>query len=182
MAAEKSESYEEQVAKMLCELGIPATYGQKSGLRIFKEAAELVPVGVDIYGREQRLIPHAAAAWAALKLSAEQDGIPLLLVSAFRSFAYQRQIIERKLVAGISLEQILRVNAAPGYSEHHTGRAVDVTAPNCQPLTEAFEHSSTFDWLGNRAKDFGFTMTYPRNNQLGVVYEPWHWVLEEIAI
>jgi zinc D-Ala-D-Ala carboxypeptidase len=180
MAAEKSESYEEQVAQVLRELGIPVTHGKKSGLRIFQEAAELVSVGADIYGREQRLAPQAAAAWRALKFAAEHDGIALLLVSAFRSFAYQRQIIERKLAAGISLEQILRVSAAPGYSEHHTGRAVDVTAPNCKPLTEEFEHKPTFTWLGDRAKDFGFTMTYPRNNKFGVVYEPWHWVLEEI--
>jgi zinc D-Ala-D-Ala carboxypeptidase len=182
MAAEKTEPYEEQVAQVLRELGIPVTHGKKSGLRIFHEAAELVTVGADIYGREQKLAPKAAAAWRALKLAAEHDGIALLLVSAFRSFAYQRQIIERKLAAGISLEQILRVSAAPGYSEHHTGRAVDVTAPNCKPLTEEFEHTSTFVWLGNRARDFGFTMTYPRNNKFGVVYEPWHWVLEEPTV
>jgi D-alanyl-D-alanine carboxypeptidase len=102
MVAEKSESYEEQVAQVLCELGIPATHGKKSGLRIFQEAAELVYVGADIYGRKQRLVPHAAAAWRALRFAAEHDGIALLLVSAFRSFAYQRQIIERKLAAGVS--------------------------------------------------------------------------------
>lgn len=182
MAAEKPASYEERVAQVLRELGIPAIHGKASGLRIFHEAAELVSVGADIYGRDQRLTPQAAAAWRALKLAAVRDGVALLLVSAFRNFDYQRQIIERKLAAGLSLEQILQVSAAPGYSEHHTGRAVDVTAPDCKPLTEAFEHTATFVWLGNRAKDFGFSMTFPRNNRLGVAYEPWHWVFAEMAV
>jgi zinc D-Ala-D-Ala carboxypeptidase len=181
MSAKMFATYEERVAQTLAALGIPATHGKKSGLRIFREAEELVSVGLDIYEREQKLTPRGAIAGRELKLAVERDGIALLLVSAFRSFDYQKQIIERKLATGIPMEQILRVSAAPGYSEHHTGRAVDVTAPNCKPLTEEFEHTPTFVWLGNRAKDFGFTMTYPRNNKFGVVYEPWHWVLEEIT-
>ena len=98
------------------------------------------------------------------------------LVSAFRSLNYQRQIFERKLSQGELLAQILRVNAAPGYSEHHTGCAVDLTTDGCPPLTEAFEHTAAFAWLVARAKDFGFTMTYPRGNKFGLIYEPWHWV------
>ena len=141
MSAEMFATYEERVAQTLAALGIPATHGKKSGLRIFREAKELVSVGLDIYEREQKLAPRGAIAWCELKLAAERDGVALLLVSAFRSFDYQKKIIERKLAAGISLEQILRVSAAPGYSEHHTGRAVDVTAPNCKPLTEEFERT-----------------------------------------
>ena len=58
---------------------------------------------------------------------------------------YQRQIWERKLAAGESVEQILRVSAPPGYSEHHTGRAIDLTAPGCPPVTEEFETTSAFE-------------------------------------
>jgi len=77
------------------------------------------------------------------------------------------------------MEEILRVNAAPGYSEHHTGRAIDITSLGCKPLTEEFEQTSEFAWLVHRAKDFGFSMTYPRNNKFGVIYEPWHWTFQE---
>jgi D-alanyl-D-alanine carboxypeptidase len=110
-----------------------------------------------------------------MKTAAERDGITLLLVSAFRSVTYQRQIIERKLAAGQKMEQILGANAVPGYSEHHTGRAIDITALGCKPLTEEFEQTSAFTWLVRCTKDFGFTITYPRNNKFGVIYEPWHW-------
>ena len=42
--------------------------------------------------------------------------------------------------------------AAPGYSEHHTGRAVDLTTPACDPLAEEFENTQAFDWLHLNAK------------------------------
>jgi D-alanyl-D-alanine carboxypeptidase len=164
--------YEKQVAEILRELGIGETYGKRQP---FQEATELVSIGRDIYKREQKLAPNAAASWYKMKTTAECDGITLLIVSAFRSVAYQRQIIERKLVAGQKMEQILQVSAAPGYSEHHTGRAIDIAARGCKPLTEEFEQTPAFTWLVRCAKDFCFTMTYPRNNKFGVIYEPWHW-------
>jgi D-alanyl-D-alanine carboxypeptidase len=112
-------------------------------------------------------------------MAAEGDGATLLFVSAFRSVAYQRRIIERKLAAGKAMEEILRVSAAPGYSEHHTGRAIDIASSSCRPLSEEFEQTPEFAWLIRRAKDFGFSMTYPRDNKLGVIYEPWHWTFQE---
>jgi|SRR5215472_5565461 len=166
------DDYEERVAQILLELGAPA---RTSRARPFREALELVAVGPDIYGREQRLAPEAASAWAAMKTSAEQEGEVLQLVSAFRSVDYQKQLVERKLTSGQSWEQILRVSALPGYSEHHTGRTIDVTTPGCKPLTEEFEGTGAFRWLARWAGEFGFTMSYPRNNQFGVAYEPWHW-------
>jgi D-alanyl-D-alanine carboxypeptidase len=172
MSATLIGAYEKQVAEILRELGIGEIHGKRQP---FHEATELVSMGRDIYEREQKLAPNAAASWHKMKTAAERDGITLLIVSAFRSVAYQRQIIERKLVAGQKIEQILRVSAAPGYSEHHTGRAIDITTYGCKPLTEEFEQTLAFTWLVRCAKDFDFTMTYPRNNKFGVIYEPWHW-------
>ena len=144
------------------------------------EATELVSVGVDIYNREQKLAPAAAKSWQALRSTASQEGVAFLLVSAFRTLDYQKQIWQRKLAAGETVETIFQVNAPPGYSEHHTGRAVDITTPGCTPLTEAFEQTAAFAWLHQRASDFGFTMSYPRNNPFGIVYEPWHWAFSEM--
>ena len=143
--------------------------------RLVREATQLVSVGADIYGRDQKLSPEAAAAWQSMKTAAGKDGQTLQLVSAYRSVDYQKQIIQRKRAAGQSWEQILRVSALPGYSEHHTGRTIDITSPDCKPLTEDFDSTSAFAWLTLHAAEFGFTMTYPPNNPLGVAYEPWHW-------
>ena len=165
-------SYEQQVAEILRELGIEEIYKKR---KPFPEAIELASIGRDIYERDQKLAPKAAIAWLEMKSVAENDGIVLLVVSAFRSVTYQKQIVRRKLDAGQKMEQILRVSAAPGYSEHHTGRAIDITTHACKPLTEEFEGTPAFVWLARHAKDFNFTMTYPRNNKFGVIYEPWHW-------
>jgi D-alanyl-D-alanine carboxypeptidase len=169
------DDYLERIAAIMRELGAPP----RSNAWVFREATELVSVGIDIHGREQKLIPQAAAAWNEMRLSAERDGKMLQLVSAFRSVDYQKQIIQRKLAAGQSWDKILRVSALPGYSEHHRGRTIDVTTPGCQPLTEEFENTSGFLWLTRRAGEFGFKMTYPRDNELGVAYEPWHWTFQD---
>lgn len=169
------ETYEDRIARLLQELGIPSNYGAERGMVLHREAEDLVSVGKDMYGREQRLTSAAAEAWRRLRDGAGSAGVELLLVSGFRSVDYQRQIWDRKLAAGQTVTQILTVSAPPGYSEHHTGRALDLTAAGCEPLTEAFEALPAFGWLADHATEYGFAMSYPRNNPHGVVYEPWHW-------
>jgi len=77
----------------------------------------------------------------------------------------------------MSLADILKVSAYPGYSEHHTGRAVDIGSPDCAHLTEAFEATREFSWLAEHAAGFGFVLSYPRDNPHGIAFEPWHWCL-----
>ncbi|MBE2213263.1 MAG: D-alanyl-D-alanine carboxypeptidase family protein [Opitutaceae bacterium] len=141
----------------------------------FAEAGELVSVGLDRHGREALLAPGAAAAWLAMARAATIDGRTLLLVSAYRSITRQAEIVRRKRARGDSWDAILRVNAYPGFSEHHTGCAVDLGAPGCVDLTEAFEATAEFAWLSTHAGRFGFRLSYPRDNTEGITYEPWHW-------
>jgi D-alanyl-D-alanine carboxypeptidase len=157
------------------ELGIPDDYGQDGSPPACDEAPELVDVGPNIVGRMQRLAPPAAAAWAALQAAAAAEGVTLLLVSGFRSIDDQARLFRKKINAGQSLTEILAVNAAPGFSEHHTGLAVDIATPGSRPLTEDFDDSAAFRWLVANAGRFGFTMSYPPGNAAGFVYEPWHW-------
>ena len=156
-------------------LGIPGGYGPARQIPVQKEADRLVPIGTDIYQREQLLAPRAAAAWRLMRRSASGDGVELQVVSAYRSVDYQAAILRRKLERGQDIDEILRVSAAPGYSEHHSGRALDITTPGYPVLEEAFENSQAFRWLSESADDFGFHMSFPRSNPHGVAYEPWHW-------
>jgi D-alanyl-D-alanine carboxypeptidase len=141
----------------------------------YAEAGELVSVGLDHHGRVAFLAPDAASAWLALVRAAAADGHSLVLVSAFRSIARQAEIVRRKRERGQSWEEILRVSAYPGFSEHHTGTAVDVGSPGFADLTEAFETTPEFAWLTRHAGRFGFRLSYPRDNAEGIAYEPWHW-------
>ena len=156
-------------------LGIPADYERRTGLALRREPTELVQVQPGGSERVQRLQPAAAARWARLEVAAERDGIALRVVSAYRSVDYQASLIERKLARGESIEAILQVNAAPGYSEHHTGCAVDVGVAGQEPLTESFESTPAFAWLADHAQRWGYALSYPRENPYGIVYEPWHW-------
>ncbi|MBK1858018.1 M15 family metallopeptidase, partial [Cerasicoccus arenae] len=122
------------------------------------------------------LHPHAADSWLRLKAKAISEGINLRIVSAFRSVARQEEIIERKRRKGISDTEIFRVSAPAGFSEHHSGRAIDITTDGYPPLGEKFETSEAFHWLQEHAVEFGFILSYPRNNQFGIAYEPWHWL------
>jgi D-alanyl-D-alanine carboxypeptidase len=101
------------------------------------------------------------------------------VVSAYRSVAYQEGIVRGKLDRGHALEDILRVSAAPGYSEHHSGRALDLTTPGFTALEEEFECSRAFAWLTENAGAFGFRLSFPRDNDHGIAYEPWHWAWQE---
>jgi len=159
------------------ELGIPANYGTEPRLPFYAEAQELVDVGPNLVGRMQRLTPEAARRWRQMVEAAAGESIRLLIVSGFRSFDYQAELIRNKLAAGQAMGDILRVSAAPGFSQHHAGCAIDVASPGSRPLTEEFESSEAFGWLQANAKKFGFSMTYPRNNRYGFIFEPWHWSL-----
>lgn len=161
--------------RIFASLGIPDDYGTDPCLPRYTDATELEEVEVNFAGRMQRLTPGTASAWRNMKSDALADDIELQLVSGFRSITYQTELLQRKLAAGQSIEAILRVNAAPGYSQHHTGMALDITTPGTEPLDEEFENTDAFAWLREHAARYGFNMPYGRSNKFGFCYEPWHW-------
>ena len=65
--------------------------------------------------------------------------------------------------------------AAPGCSEHHTGRAIDIGSPGNEALEEDFALTPAFRWLEQHAGNHGFILTYPQGASHGIGYEPWHW-------
>lgn len=103
---------------------------------------------------------------------ARSQGVDLKIASAFRSIKYQSTIIERKKNKGQSSKQIYFVSAAPGFSEHHTGLAIDF-----YPINSSFKHSKTYQWLLENAGKYGFVQTFTEANSsvTGVSVESWHW-------
>ncbi len=171
--------YEREIESLHKALGIGADYRANCLLPLQIVPELLVPTEADCFGRPQQLAEAAFQAWTAMKQAAARQGVEMFLVSAYRSPQYQHDLIAKKLARGQSIEKILAVNAAPGYSEHHTGRALDIGAPDCEVLTEEFENTAAFQWLAVNAGRFGFSMSYPRGNEFGIAYEPWHWCFRE---
>lgn len=156
-------------------LGIPSELVVARGLREYEEATclEIAEVGAD--GKDHRLVSAAAIAWHSLKAAAAADGILLFIVSAFRSIDRQAEIVRRKLETGATVEEVLNVCAPPGFSEHHTGCAIDVSTPGSRALDVEFAQTAAFAWLTVRAAEFGYYLSYPVGNSWGYQYEPWHW-------
>lgn len=171
----KHSAYRERIAAVLAELGLSPELFAHRPLRLVPEAQRLTPVGLGTDGRDKLLTPAAARAWRLMRDAARADGVELLLISAFRSADFQAALLRAKLQKGVPAEEVLRVNAPPGYSEHHSGRAVDLGCTGTAALDEAFETTPAFAWLERNAGRFGFRMSFPRGNRQGYLYEPWHW-------
>lgn len=165
----------DHVVQALQALGVPADYGDSHRLALVAEPARLAHAGVDRFGRPLWLDAGTAPAWRRMRVAAASDGVVLEAVSGYRSHAYQVGIFRRKMARGQGVDEILAVNAAPGYSEHHSGRALDITCPGEPAAEESFEQTAAFEWLVAQAEAFGFRLSYPRDNPHGIDYEPWHW-------
>ncbi|SEQ51464.1 D-alanyl-D-alanine carboxypeptidase [Solimonas aquatica] len=163
------------VRALFAEFGIEPALPVQRGLAFVPEARSLRFVELGTDGRDKFLTPAAARAYKQLREAAQRDGLALQLISAFRSIDFQAALIRAKLARGISLDEVLRINAPPGYSEHHSGCAVDLGVADVAALDEAFENTAAYAWLREHAARFGFVLSYPRGNAQGYCYEPWHW-------
>jgi D-alanyl-D-alanine carboxypeptidase len=164
-----------RIEEILAELGMTPAHPRLARLTAFDEATGLVAARCRVTGEVHQLTPAAAAQWQVLADEADAAGIRLELISGFRSYAYQRDLIRRKQEAGRTLEDILQSIAPPGFSEHHTGEAADIGCPGCDDLSASFAGSAAFRWLEANAGRMGWTMSYQAGNEFGYVYEPWHW-------
>lgn len=171
----------DRLHERLQRLGLDESYGRQCGLQLVAEPAQLALAGFDRYRRPLWLTAATARAWQRMQHQAALRGIALDAISGYRSHDYQLGIFERKLARGLTVAQILTVNAAPGYSEHHGGCALDIGTPGEPPAETSFEQTAAFTWLQHHAGQFGFRMSYPRDNPHGIVYEPWHWCWQAVG-
>lgn len=169
------DDYLARIDALLASLQLPADAVAALALPLQSEAMELAVAEIGDDGREHRLIPPAADAWRAMRAAARTGGVDLRIVSAYRSPERQAEIVRHKLRDGLPLERIFKVTAPPGYSEHHTGCAVDVRTEGSQPLEEEFEFTDAYRWLQEYAAGFSFFLSYSRGNSAGYIFEPWHW-------
>jgi D-alanyl-D-alanine carboxypeptidase len=165
----------DRLLERLQPLGLDESYGERCGLPLVPEPEWLQHAGFDRYRRPLWLTSAAARAWETMRSAALRADIVLEAISGYRSHAYQLGIFARKQARGLGVDEILTVNAAPGYSEHHSGRALDIGTPDEPSAEESFERTAAFAWLRENAGGHGFVMSYPRDNPHGIVYEPWHW-------
>ena len=119
----------------------------------------------------------AAKKFQQMQAAAKADGIILTPISAFRDDQTQEQLffgVKEQRVQNAT--QRAEVSAPPGYSEHHTGYAIDIGDGNAPAthLETDFANTAAFRWLEKNALKYSFELSFPANNKQGVSYEPWH--------
>ena len=134
---------------------------------------------VDVTHGDVLLRAPAARAFASMRARASRDGVFLTPVSGFRDVDKQRALFfDGAADRGQSLQKRALVSAPPGFSEHHTGYALDISCPEvADDLVVAFERTESFAWLARNAHAYGFELSFGRDDASspGVSYEPWHW-------
>ncbi|MBN2227484.1 MAG: M15 family metallopeptidase [candidate division Zixibacteria bacterium] len=138
----------------------------------FADPTKLVRLPAELCLDSGRIYVQSDTRSALIEMAkrAERDSVFFTVKSGYRSPAYQRSLIKRRLDSGAVYTEVLKIVAPPGYSEHHTGRALDLAIPD-----SPFYHSRTYQWLKTHARDFGFVETYPRSDSTVMHWEPWHW-------
>ena len=125
-----------------------------------------------------KLRKSAAEVFRQMSSAAQAEGVILAPLSAFRSLSDQQHVFfEVKAERSQTPNQRAEVSAPPGYSEHHTGYAIDIGDGNVPAtnLSPSFDQTAAFNWLKQNAVRFNFEISFPKNNPQGVSYEPWHW-------
>lgn len=147
---------------------------KRKGLAESFEPADLVPLdnsGLVVSRSGLRLRKPALDALKEMDGEARSRGIALPVSSAYRSFAYQKEVFARN-VKEMGEFEASRVSARPGASQHQLGTAIDFGS-----ITDAFAETKAGVWLGANAGRFGFSLSYPKGmeSETGYVWESWHY-------
>ena len=107
---------------------------------------------------------------------ANNNGINIIVDSAFRSGNYQQMILDK--VISEKGNEAYKLVALPGTSEHQTGLAVDFAIyENGIYNDDIKEDDKEAIWLKDNAWKYGFILRYPKGKEdiTGFNFEPWHY-------
>jgi len=125
---------------------------------------------------KRKMRREAADALKLLFDGAKKDGIELAGVSGYRSESRQKTLFNN-YVERDGLEAASRYSAKPGFSEHQTGLAMDVSGKDGKCAAEdCFAGTDEASWLAEHAYEYGFIVRYPESKEqvTGYKYEAWH--------
>lgn len=120
---------------------------------------------------------EALEAFDKMKRDASKDGIVLNIRSGYRSYDTQISLFNR-YAEDDGIEVANTYSAKPGYSEHQTGLALDITNKNTQlPPGNWFDDTPEAKWLYENAHNYGFILRFPKGKEhiTGYIYESWHY-------
>ena len=130
-------------------------------------------------GREFQIERETYAHFVQLRDALLKQGIQIELDSVYRSVARQQEIV-KEFTEKYGTDYVRQYVAVPGYSEHHTGLAVDiclmVDGKVIDDNDEMIAQKEIFAKIHPLLADYGFILRYlpGKENITGYSYEPWH--------
>lgn len=120
------------------------------------------------------LADQASRAFDQLFAAAQLAGFTIGVTSSYRS--YNDQVTTYNYWVGVSgRDGADTYSARPGYSEHQTGLALDVSESGCS--LSCFGSTSLYTWLQQNAAEYGFIQRYYSGYEsvTGYTAEEWHY-------
>jgi D-alanyl-D-alanine carboxypeptidase len=121
--------------------------------------------------------PETAAAYKQLKAAVLAQKLGTLCInSGYRSYSSQKAIHAAR-VSALGKTAGEKLAARPGFSEHQTGLAIDISTTALSCRIGSFGSSRASKWIEANAWQYGFIVRYPSNSKTavtGYVWEPWH--------
>jgi zinc D-Ala-D-Ala carboxypeptidase len=111
----------------------------------------------------------------ALRQAAVDNGTPLTILAAYRSYAQQADLYDRRVEELGDTEAGSRV-ARPGHSEHQLGTTIDVTTEGETDVDQSWGATPHGQWVATNAHKYCFLLSYPQDasERTCYDYEPWH--------
>ena len=122
-----------------------------------------------------QLVEEAAQAFNKMCMDAKEQGIYFANMVAYRSYSEQQSIYD-SYADSYGLLQVDEYTPKPGFSEHQTGLALNVSSMASYPEGTSFVETNEYEWLANNADKYGFIFRYPKNKEhiTGFAYESSH--------
>lgn len=124
----------------------------------------------DLNKAGMKIRPEAYSALNEMAQTALNDGIRLLVSSAYRSYSYQENLFNY-WVSVDGLEEAERESSRPGTSQHQLGTAVDFGS-----ISDDFDKTQMGQWIYKNAADYGWSLSFPKGYEdvTGYRWECWH--------
>jgi LAS superfamily LD-carboxypeptidase LdcB len=137
----------------------------------------LVKLEIESSTKNICLIKEAKEAFDLMVKEIKKDGLTIKASSGFRSYEYQKILLENAIKNGSEDANVSIAKA--GYSEHQLGTAIDITSLsiNYDSASGNFYKTKESDWLKKNAYLYGFIQSYPLGKEdiTGYKSEPWHY-------
>lgn len=139
------------------------------------EPDDLVPLSNNEYYSVSRndmlLTAETELALKKMAIASKEDGVTLVVSSAYRTYTYQKGLFER-YAAQYGEAAASRFSARAGTSQHQLGTAIDFGS-----ITDEFAETRAGKWVLQHAHLYGFSLSYPKDYEhiTGYMWECWHY-------